>query len=517
LNKALNYIIDKVAIYSRKSRDDETEEALRKQLGILINLCEENNWKYDVYKEVGSSQDKHRPEYNKLKNKIQDKEYDAIVVTDQDRLTRTQGEFEELQALLQEYKVLLVTDKKIFDYNNEGDAFEGTFYAFIAKMEYEQTKKRLIRGKRESARNGNWVGGKTPVGYKYDHKTKKLVPDENAHVIKKIYEFYLSGMSSTEIARQFELEGILTPTGTAWNKARISVILSNPVYKGTVVYGKTKVSKVEKKPSGAPRQFKADESQQIIIDNAHEAIVFPEDWETARAIREGRLTKPPSARIGKVIFTSLIRCSLCGRTHSFQRRKGKELRVTSCQTRHYAEDGETYTVCPNKGVRLDHFEQIFFFMFEDYVKALEQYLDEVRANIKKDVANPADEKTALEAQIKRIEAGIKKVQRGFIAEIYSEEEAQKEIKQLKAQKEHVQAQVERLNTKSQDEQIDELQATVNKLRGILDGSTELEAKDINELLTKHIDYIEYKRVGDHKAEIEMKIHYKGQSREQSKS
>jgi site-specific DNA recombinase len=513
LNKTISKI-KKVAIYSRKSRPDETEEVLQRQLAFLVDMCVQNGWEFEVFQEVGSSQDINRPELQKMLEKVQSFHYDAIVITDQDRLSRTTAGFAQIKEVLANYGVQVVTSSKIYDYSTQEDDLMSDMQSIVAKQEYLNIKKRLVRGKRQSAKDGNWVGGKTPVGYSYNHKTKKLEQDEYAPVIKRIFDLYLSGKTSTDIEREFELEGILTPTGTKWNKARISVVLANPVYKGTVIYGKTKVSRTSKKPSGAPRQFKTEESEQIIIENAHEAIVPPEDWETAKAIREGRLTKPPSARIGKVIFTGLIRCSLCGRTHSFQRRKGKELRVTSCQTRHYAEDGETYTVCPNKGVRLDLFEQVFFFMFEDYVKALEQYLDEVRANIKKDVANPADEKTALEAQIKRIEAGIKKVQRGFIAEIYSEEEAQKEIKQLKAQKEHVQAQIERLNTKSQDEQIDELQATVNKLRGILDGSTELEAKDINALLTKHIDYIEYKRVGDHKAEIEMKIHYKGQSREQ---
>ncbi|MCM2982297.1 hypothetical protein M3599_15330 [Niallia circulans] len=38
----------------------------------------------------------------------------------------------------------------------------------------------------------------------------------------------------------------------------------------------------------------------------------------------------------------------------------------------------------------------------------------------------------------------------------------------------------------------------------------LEIKDINDILTSIIDHIEYKRVGDHKAKIELNIHYKGQ-------
>lgn len=502
------YKINKVAVYGRKSRDDETEEALRKQIAGLLEKCEQFKWKYDVFKEVASSQDNNRPEYNKLKNMIQAREYDAIVTVDQDRLTRTQGEFEELQAILQEYNVLLVTDKKIFDFNKDADAFEGDFYAFIAKMEYRQTKTRLIRGKRDSAKKGNWAGGRTPVGYDYDHKTKKLVPNDDAPIVKKIFNFYLSGMSSIDIERQLEIEGILTPTGSKWNKARISVVLANPAYKGTAVYGKTKVSKISKKPSGKPRQYKAPEDVQIIVDNAHESIVSVEEWEKADAIREGRLTRPPTAKIGKVAFTGLIKCSNCGRTHSFQRRKGKEMRITSCQTRHYAEDG-SYTVCENKGVRLDHFETVFYAKFGLFVKDLEQYLEDVKKNIKAEKSNPADEKTSLEAQLKRIDAGIKRVDDAYISGMWSLEKAQEQTKNLQTQRKHIEQQLQRLNTRTKNEKFDELQAVLDRLKSLLNGTSDMDNAELNYLLKSLIDHIEYKRVGDHKAEIEMKIHYKG--------
>lgn len=501
--------IKKVAVYSRKSRPEETEEILQRQLAILLDMCEKNEWDYEVFQEVGSSQDINRPELNKMLNKVQKYEYDAIVITDQDRLSRNTGGFAQIKETLANYGVKVVTTTKIYDYTTQEDDFVSDINSILAKQEYLNIKKRLVRGKRQSAKEGNWVGGKTPVGYSYNPKTKRLQPDEYAPTIKRIYSLYLSGKTSTEIERLFELEGILTPTGSKWNKARISVVLANPVYKGTVIYGKTKVSKIEKKPSGAPRQLKTDEEEQIVIKNAHEPIILLEEWDTVEAIREGRLTKPPSARIGKVEFTGLIKCSLCGRIHSFQRRKGKELRITSCQTRHYKEDG-SYTVCENKGVRLDQFEAVFYAKFGIFVKQLKQYLDKIKSNIKADTTNPADEKTVLEAQVKKIDSNIKKVQKGFIAEIYTEDEAQKEIKLLKAQRKHIEEQIERLSTKTIDEKINELQATVDKLKSLLNGTSELETKDVNELLTSLIDFIEYKRVGDHKAEIEIEIHYKGQ-------
>ena len=501
--------IKKVAIYSRKSRPDETDEVLQRQLAVLLDICSKNNWEYDVFQEVGSSQDIN-PELNKMLAKLQDFHYDAVVTTEQSRLGRNDVVIAQVKHVLATYGVKLITPTQTLDLATQ----EGTLYSdmqtLVDKQEYLNTRKRLIRGKRQSAKTGNWVGGRTPVGYTYDSISKRLVPNEYAPVIERIFRLYLLGKSTTDIAEQFELEGVFTPQGFKWDKARIAVVLANPAYKGTAIYGKTKVSKISRKPSGAPRQFKTTEEEQIIIDDAHQPIVSPEDWERVRVIRESRNSKPPSARIGKVIFTGLIKCSLCGRIQSFQRRKGKELRITSCQTRHYKEDG-SYTVCENKGVRLDKFEKLFYFQFEDFVNALEQHLDDIKNYTPiGEVINRADEKVSIEKAIKSKGQEIKRVQKGFQMGGYTDEEFTQAIKEIRNQITQLEQELEELNSsKSQIEEINELEDSVSKLRAILEGSTKMSKSDINALLRKHIDYIEYTRIGDHKAEIEIKVQYKG--------
>ncbi|MCA1011460.1 hypothetical protein [Halobacillus halophilus] len=63
------------------------------------------------------------------------------------------------------------------------------------------------------------------------------------------------------------------------------------------------------------------------------------------------------------------------------------------------------------------------------------------------------------------------------------------------------------------EKVKELKTVLNRLKSLLKGESDLETKEMNQLLTSVIDKIEYKRVGDYKAEIEMKIHYKRQAEE----
>lgn len=494
-----------MAIYSRKSRPDETEEMLKRQLAVLLDLCIKNKWEYEVFQEIGSSQGIN-PELDKLLKKVQGFHYDAVVVTEQSRLGRNDVVNAKVKEILSNYGVKLITPTQVLDLSTQEGSLYSDMQSLVDKQEYLNTKKRLIRGKRQSAKEGNWVGGQTPIGYSYNRKTKRLEPNEYAPIIKKIYLLYLEGNTTTEIEQIFKLEGILTPKGVKWDKARISVVLGNPVYKGTVIYGKTKVSRISKKPCGSPRQFKTDREEQIIVEHAHEPIISPEDWYKVEAIRKSRLTKAPSARIGKNIFTGLIKCALCGRTHSFQRAKRKTLRIASCQTRHYHDD-DNYSMCPNKGVRYDLFETIFFATFSPYVNELVQHIEYIKKNIDGKKVKPIDKKQHLKNTLKKIDRTIKRVQSGFKAGIYDEDEAGNEIKQLRTQREAVETQLEELENKSNDVHLNELQKTVKSLKMILNGTSDLETREINYLLREVIDYIEYKRVGDHRAKIQIKIHY----------
>ncbi|MGG3925054.1 recombinase family protein [Metabacillus fastidiosus] len=500
--------IQKVAVYSRKSRPEETSEVLKRQLATLLDMCHAKGWEYDVFQEIGSSQDINT-ELNKMLEKVQALHYDAVLVTEQSRLGRNDLVIAQVKQILTNYGVFLLTPTNSIDLTTQEGVLLSDMQTLVDKQEYLNTKKRLIRGKRQSAKEGNWVGGRTPVGYKYDSITKRLAPDKYAPIVERIFRLYLSGLSSTDIARQFELEGILTPSGSKWDKARIAVVLANPAYKGTVIYGKTKISNVSRKPSGNPRQFKTTKDEQIIIEDAHVPIVSPEDWDRVRAIREQRNSKPPSARIGKVIFTGLIKCGICGRTHSFQRRKGKEIRITSCQTRHYQEDG-SYTVCENKGMRLDKFEQLFYFHFDDFVKALEDYLKEIKNSIPTVANKPADERETLKQAIKKHGKSIKKVQTGYEMEMYTDKEFAEKIKYYRRQITQLEEELAKFEAKTQDGKIDELESSINKLRSILNGTAKMCTSEINALFSKYIDYIEYTRIGDHTAEPTLDIKYKGQ-------
>ena len=490
--------IKKVAIYSRKSRPDETEDALQRQLQILIDMAVKNNWEWEIFQEVGSSMsidEKERPELNELLRGIQAYEYDGILVTDADRLSRDMEHSAYIKKLLTNYGVKLITTTKVYDYNLQEDDLMSDMMAVIAKQEYVNTKKRLLRGKKAAAKEGRWLG-RAPMGYKINHETKRLMIDEeHAPTVREIFRLYNDGLSTVSIADQFNFDGILTPNQKPYCKARIGEILKNEAYIGNAVYGKTVQSKTDRRPCGDPIPIPTDESVQIRVNESHPAIITIEEWNKAETIRKTRLFRPVANRIGKKALSGLIKCSLCGETHSFQHDRNNNVMVRTCKTRIYTNN-TTYTVCPNQSVQLTKFEELFYREFEKYIEKLDDELDYIKSCMTEENAfEPENEILVINKKINKIDARLKKVQQAFLVEILDEEEAKAEIKLLKQQRSDFEQEIETIRDTPIEDKVDALSNLVAELKAIMNGTSELPTKEINDLLRSLIDRIEYTRIG----------------------
>jgi site-specific DNA recombinase len=111
--------------------------------------------------------------------------FDAVVVADLDRLSRNVIHFGQIKLLLVNAEVLVVTPSKTFDFSNESDDMFSVM-SVIAKSEYQQIKKRLVRGTRQSAKQVNWLGKKNTVGYKITKRQKNLNQMKKLRSLKNV-------------------------------------------------------------------------------------------------------------------------------------------------------------------------------------------------------------------------------------------------------------------------------------------------------------------------------------------
>ncbi|HFZ6630765.1 TPA: recombinase family protein [Streptococcus agalactiae] len=296
----------KAGIYTRLS-NERTEEWREKSYSIETQIlsCKEYALKenidvlevYTDYEYSGTNFE--RPSFQNMMQDIRDRSINCIIIRDLSRLGR---EYLEMGRLIDKVfpflgvRFISVNDK--LDTVKETDSkksFEVTLKNIINDMYAKDISVKIKTSKHNRARNGYFIGSVPPYGYKIK-KTKegqKLVIDENVRfIIEEMFDLTLQGKSQYEVAKHFNEKGyapgmIYYKTGRVyrenddpeWNKGTISKMLTNLAYTGTLVQG----VKQQNLAKGIKQHF-VDESQYIICENAHEAIISKEVHE--RILRE---------------------------------------------------------------------------------------------------------------------------------------------------------------------------------------------------------------------------------------
>lgn len=296
----------KAGIYTRLS-NERTEEWREKSYSIETQIlsCKEYALKenidvlevYTDYEYSGTNFE--RPSFQNMMQDIRDRRINCIIIRDLSRLGR---EYLEMGRLIDKVfpflgvRFISVNDK--LDTVKETDSkksFEVTLKNIINDMYAKDISVKIKTSKHNRARNGYFIGSVPPYGYKIkkSKEGQKLVIDENVRfIVEEMFDLTLQGKSQYEVAKHFNEKGyapgmIYYRTGRVyrqdddpeWNKGTISKMLTNPAYTGTLVQG----VKQQNLAKGIKQHF-VDESQYIICENAHEAIISKEVHE--RILRE---------------------------------------------------------------------------------------------------------------------------------------------------------------------------------------------------------------------------------------
>ena len=143
---------------------------------------------------------------------------------------------------------------------------------------------------------------------------------ETAPVIRKIYDMALDGWGCMRIAKQLMDDKVpITRVKSntecdvnyySWGSARISHILRNPFYKGAHLVCRTHQKGIRSNTYDIiPRE------DWEIIEDCHEAIISPEEWEQVQEIIDRRPTimKGNSCPFYN-LFHGIIYCATCGKS-----------------------------------------------------------------------------------------------------------------------------------------------------------------------------------------------------------
>lgn len=460
--------MDKVAIYLRKSREDEElkGETLARHEKMLTEYCARQKLHIaKIYKEVVSGESiANRPQMQLLLDDVAAGLYDGVVCVEIERLSRgNQIDQVEILDVFKGSKTKIYTLQKIYDLSKEEideEYFE--FALFMSRREYKTITRRLQRGRLQATKEGYYIGNNLPYGF---DKTKQekgfiLVPNPiEADVVRFIFNNYVEGVSTYNIAKMLNDKGIKTKQGSFWVNTRIMDIIKNKIYIGMI------------------HSTKLD----IWVEGKHEALVDPAIFEQAQAIH---MLKAPKVRKNDKVknpFAGLVKCGCCNM-----------LMQRNCNYRYNIE----YLVCnrnPNctnrKAIRLEYLESEILTELKKALKGFNYFLDNYHEESKAKRNSLDNELTLLNKELKLKETQIEKACDLLEQGIYNIDLFKKRTEKLEIEIENIKQRIKEIKETPLDDDIKALKA-IPILEKVLEKYPTLDIEQKNKLLKTIVKSIE---------------------------
>ncbi|MCD8232350.1 MAG: recombinase family protein [Clostridiales bacterium] len=310
-------------------------EAIRGYLEVIPDV----NHVYHLSDGLKQKHEKALASFERLVPLFENRTYDCLALYSLDRFAPTMDETSYLLlSVLPKFGVRILSFAEGYDSLSSGDAKNG--FPILTKLINDASARDAARLTKRRFAGRKITGAHCPYGYlQAPDGSGNIVPDpESSHIVRRIFQEYISGRSISEIARGLTDDGIVTPTAlkyqhgfrykygapTAyWNGSTVKNVLLKSIYTGDLEFPSRRSNVY-----AAPEDLKTLASYpEQMIRGHHEALISHEDYETAQLIlaAENTASKPhtPNAqRCAPNPYRNLLRCSKCGANMLYQQRVG---------------------------------------------------------------------------------------------------------------------------------------------------------------------------------------------------
>lgn len=312
----------------------------------------------DIYADEGISgtNTKKRREFNRLIADCRKGKVDRIIVKSISRFARNTLDCIKYVRELKELGIGVTFEKENIDSLDSKGEVLLTILSSLAQDESRSISENATWGIRKKFERGEVRVNTTKfMGYDKDENGKLVINQEQAEVVKYIYDQFLKGYSPESLSKHLNENQIPGWSGKAnWYPSSIFRILQNEKYKGDALLQKTyTVDFLTKKRTENDGQI-----NQYYVKNNHEAIIDAETWdivqqEIARRknFREKYHLKTYIIQNDENPFTTKVFCAECGSAF------GRKNWTTSCGKRKVWQCNNRYRVKGQVGCLNNHIDE----------------------------------------------------------------------------------------------------------------------------------------------------------------
>ena len=326
-----------------------------------------------------------RPGFEAMIKGVVDGKYNCIVVKDLSRFGRN-----HLEAAYYIYKFFAQHNTRFIAINDDYDSLYGNNTALedillpiknLLNENYAREASRKVGiSRRNTIDKGLFISAFAPFGYKKSEtKVGRLEIDEEvAPIVRRVFDmFAIQDMSIVEISRQLNDERVISPAqykikngisknrrwaNAVWNTHTVKAILSNPLYVGYLVLGKTKIDMYRNEPLRITKQ-----EERNVVPNAHDSIVSDEIFELAQIKLEKSKRGPITNKMNIPYIFNNLYCGCCGAKLVKQYKKDKSGNISNIFYACPSDSRGKQTHCSFRKINEDELCEVVYSSLQFYI------------------------------------------------------------------------------------------------------------------------------------------------------
>ena len=347
----------RVAAYTRVSSNSKDQEhSFAAQNAYFSKLITDNpDWELaDIYADqgiTGTSIDK-RDDFLRMMEDCRKGRIDRILVKSSSRFARNTKESLAAVRELKSLNISVYFEEQNIDTAQVSGEVLIAMFAALAQRESEAISERVRWSYKVRMSKGRFSTCKAPYGYRLVKDHLEIQEDE-ASIIRHIFDRYLAGVSMENIAKEITALGCPTRDGTQyWQLTSIQYILQNEKYAGDSLSQKKYTTR------SFPRQQKINhgERKQYLVIDSHPAIISREIFQKVQELLTQRSAAIHPRSDVPHAFARKVVCGHCG---TLCKRKNCGGSVNWACRRH----DKSITACPNTQVPEEQMKNAFLHVY----------------------------------------------------------------------------------------------------------------------------------------------------------
>lgn len=313
----------RVALYARYSDDRQNERSIADQVVVCRRHAEARGWTVVATfsdAAISGSAMANRPGLHQLLAQAEAGEFDLVLVEEQDRLARNLEHEAHVFNRLKQVGVGIATLQ-----TDRVQIMDVAFKGLMSELFLEGLSAKTKRGMHSNAEKGLATGSKL-YGYVTAPGGAQSIVEEQAQVIRRIFDDYGGGYTGREIADRLNRDHIPGPQGGVWNASTIvgsrhrgNGILRSEIYVGVKVWNRFDMRK--DRATGKKVQRIRPEAEWRRVSVPHLTIVDQAAWDAVQkrfAISGPTRTPHLANRHKPGLFSGLLKCGDCGGNYTIK-------------------------------------------------------------------------------------------------------------------------------------------------------------------------------------------------------